>query len=98
MLIVFSGYFVDDQLVAGATPTPCLSCIILQHYSFKRQGDSPPDSIHFNKLSQHTSPLTFNTYMEMEDQMESQKRRGMSKEDLICKMNHIFFTVLSSEL
>lgn len=27
--------------------------------------------------------------MEMEDQMESQKRRGMSKEDLICKWNYI---------
>lgn len=39
--------------------------------------------------------------MEMEDQMESQKRRGMqSKEDLICKANrtHIVSTVFSSEL
>lgn len=34
----------------------------------------------------------------MDHQIESQKRRGISKDDLICKIYHISFTAFSSEL
>lgn len=36
--------------------------------------------------------------MEMEDRMESQTRRGKSQDDLICKLQDISWTALSSEL
>lgn len=69
-----------------ATPTPSFSITALK-------GWVAPLSLDSLQQTQNTSPLSFNQRMEMEDRMESQKRRGMSNEDLICKIHHIAFTV-----
>lgn len=85
-------YFADGQLRVGATPT--LSFISIAAL----KGWVSPSSLDSLQQGQHASPLICICRVEMEHQMESQKRRGLSKDDLICKIFHIPFPVFSSQI
>lgn len=85
-------YLADSQLRVGATPT--LSFISIAAL----KGWVSPSSLDSLQQGQHASPLICIYRVEMEHQMESQKRRGASNDDLICKIYNIPFPVFSSQL
>lgn len=89
-------YFGDDWPWIRATPTPWAT-LYCSRASLK--GALALVQAHFNKLSLNALPTNhsqFYQHMEMEDQVESQKRRGMSKEDLICKLTFNIIIIITS--